>query len=155
MRRALDGLRLWTATVLINSMIMTLYLWHITLMIAVTSALFYAGGFFLGIDPGSTEWWWSRIPWVLFLLLLLLPVAFLLAAFERRPFDPKASMPHAARQIVGAVMISLGIAIVAMYGFAGTPIAGMDIAAFALVIVGAALSGLLFQRKADAVESAA
>ncbi|MDJ0909131.1 MAG: acyltransferase [Woeseiaceae bacterium] len=155
MRRALDGLRLWTATVLINSMIMTLYLWHITLMIAVTSALFYAGGFFLGIDPGSAEWWWSRIPWVVGLLVLLMPGAFLLAAFERRPFDPNASMPHAARQIVGAVMISLGIAIVAMYGFAGTPIKGMDIAAFAFVIVGAAISGLLFQRKAVAIEEAA
>ena len=52
-----------------------------------------AGGFFLGIDPGSSTWWWSRIPWVLFLLTLLMPVAFLLAAFERRPFDPNASIP--------------------------------------------------------------
>ncbi len=155
MRKALDGLRLWTATVLINSMIMTLYLWHITLMIAVTAALFYAGGFFLGFEPGSAAWWWSRIPWVLFLLALLMPVAFLLAAFERRPFDPSASMPHAARQIVGAMMISLGIAIVAMYGFAGTPVFGMDIGAFAFVIVGAAISGLLFQRKAAAADKPA
>ncbi len=147
MRKALDGLRLWTATVLINSMIMTVYLWHITLMIAVTAALFYAGGFFLGIEPGSSDWWWSRIPWVLVLLALLMPVAFLLAAFERRPFDQTASMPHAARQVLGAIMISLGIAIIAMYGFAGTPVAGMDIGAFAFVIVGAAISGLLFQRR--------
>jgi peptidoglycan/LPS O-acetylase OafA/YrhL len=33
MRRVLESLRLWTATVLINSMIMTLYLWHITVMV--------------------------------------------------------------------------------------------------------------------------
>ena len=40
MRRALDGLRLWTATVLINSMIMTVYLWHITVMVIFGAVLY-------------------------------------------------------------------------------------------------------------------
>jgi len=39
MRRVLQGLRLWTATVLINSMIMTVYLWHITVMVIFRGAI--------------------------------------------------------------------------------------------------------------------
>ena len=35
MRRFLESVRVWAATVLINSMIMTVYLWHITVMILV------------------------------------------------------------------------------------------------------------------------
>ena len=45
MRKALDSLRLWTATVLVNSMIMTMYLWHITVMVIFGSVLYLSGGF--------------------------------------------------------------------------------------------------------------
>ena len=37
MRRLLSGVRIWAATVLINSMIMTLYLWHITIMVTLVA----------------------------------------------------------------------------------------------------------------------
>jgi hypothetical protein len=51
MRRKLANPRLWTATVLINSMIMSIYLWHITVMIVLIGVLYLAGGIGLGLEP--------------------------------------------------------------------------------------------------------
>jgi len=127
MRRALNGLRLWTATVLINSMIMTVYLWHITVMVLFAALLYTMGGLGLGIEPGTSEWWWTRPVWIAVLFVLLLPVALMLSPLERR----------------GRPMICLGVALLAMYGFGGGPYGWLDTASFALVIVGSGISGLL------------
>jgi len=143
MRRALSGLRLWTATVLINSMIMTVYLWHITVMVVFGAVLYLAGGFGLGIEPGTTEWWVSRPVWISILLVLLAPVALLLSPLERSSRSPDSAIPSPARQITGAMMLCLGISLLAMYGYGGGPLPRMDIASFALVVVGAGVSGLL------------
>ena len=70
MRRVLDNLRFWTATVLINSMIMTVYLWHITIMVIFVSLLYLADGFGLRLEPGTSEWWLSRPVWIAVLYIL-------------------------------------------------------------------------------------
>ena len=143
MRRALESLRLWTATVLINSMIMTLYLWHITVMVLLGSILYFANGFGFGIEPGTPEWWWTRPIWIGVLLLLLFPVALALSPLERRARSPDARIPPAARQITGAILLCLGISLLAVFGYGGGVFPGQDFVAFALVVVGAELSGLL------------
>ncbi len=143
MRRALSCVRLWAATVLINSMIMTLYLWHITVMIVFGAVLYLAGGAGLGIEPGTADWWLSRPLWIACLIVLLTPVALLMSPLERRGRDPDAAVPAASRQIAGAVMICLGVALMAMFGYGGGPLPRLDLAAFILVIVGSAISGLL------------
>ncbi len=143
MRRALSGLRLWTATVLVNGMIMTVYLWHITVMVVFVSLLYLAGGIGLTLEPGTTDWWLSRPVWVAVLLILLIPVALPLSAFERRGRSPNAATPSAARQVIGAMMICLGVALLAMYGYGGGPIPRMDLGSFALVIFGAGIAGVL------------
>jgi peptidoglycan/LPS O-acetylase OafA/YrhL len=143
MRCALNGLRLWTATVLINSMIMTVYLWHITVMVIFAGILYLAGGVGLGIEPGTTVWWLTRPAWIAVLLVLLLPVALVLSPLERRGRPANAANPAPARQIAGAAMICLGIAMLAMYGYGGGPFPRFDVVAFALVIAGSGISGLL------------
>jgi len=143
MRHALKGLRLWTATVLINSMIMTIYLWHITVMIGFGSILYVSGGYGFEIEPGTSDWWLSRPLWIGILAILLVPVALPLSALERRGRNPESPTPSAARQVIGAIMVCLGIAFLAMWGFGGAPLPWLDIGALALVIVGAGLSGLL------------
>jgi hypothetical protein len=143
MRRALAGLRLWTATVLINSMIMTVYLWHITVMVVFVALLFLAGGPGLGLEPGTLDWWYSRPVWISVLMVLLLPVALLLSPLERRSRSSDSAIPSTARQVVGAMMICLGVALLAMYGYGGGPIPRLDLASFALVVVGSGISGLL------------
>jgi len=143
MRRALENLRLWTATVLINSMIMTIYLWHITVMVIIGSVLYVSGGFGFGLEPGTSEWWMTRPIWFCVLMVFLLPVALLLSPLERRSGPADAKVPAAASQIGGAVMICLGISMLAMWGFGGGPRSWLDVAAFVLVVVGAGISGVL------------
>ena len=143
MRRVLNNLRLWTATVLINSMIMTVYLWHITVMIMLGVALWYFDGFGFRMEPGSTLWWQTRPVWIGVLMALLVPVALVLSTFERvAPREP-GSEPPAARQIVGAIMICLGITILSLFGFSNENVPHLDWAALGLVIVGAGVNGLL------------
>jgi peptidoglycan/LPS O-acetylase OafA/YrhL len=143
MRRLLDGDRPWTATVLINSMIMTLYLWHVTVMVLLVSVAYLANGFGLGMEPGGTAWWWSRPLWLGTLAIALVPVALLLSPLERRSRPAGAPLPSAPRQVSGAALLCLGVAILAYLGIGGGPNVVTDITAFALVLVGAALSGLL------------
>jgi peptidoglycan/LPS O-acetylase OafA/YrhL len=143
MRRALESLRLWTATVLINSMIMTLYLWHITVMVLLGTVLYFADGFGFGLEPGTPAWWWTRPVWIGVLLLLLFPAALALSPLERRGRSPGAKIPPAARQIAGAVLLCIGISLLAGFGYGGGVFKGQDIVSFALVVLGAELSGLL------------
>ena len=143
MRRMLSGLRVWAATVLINSMIMTVYLWHLTVMVIIVSLAYLAGGVGLEFEPGSSGWWLTRPLWITFLYAVLLPVALLLAPLERRVRAPDAAVPAAARQVGGAVLICVGVALLALFGFGNAPLPYLDIAAFLMVVAGATLSGLL------------
>ena len=143
MRRMLSGVRIWAATVLINSMIMTLYLWHLTVMVIIVALAFLAGGLGLGLDPGSAEWWATRPIWIGVLYAVLLPVTLLLSTFERRPRAADAATPAAARLVGGAMLLCLGVALLALFGLGTTPIPHLDIAALVMVVVGAGISGLL------------
>ena len=143
MRRALSGLRLWTGTVLVNSMIMTVYLWHITVMVLVGSVMYLSGGFGFGIEPGTGAWWATRPLWIGVLLVVLVPTALLLSPLERLGRKPDAGVPSASRQIAGAVLMCLGIALLAMWGFGGGPMPWIDVAAFGLFVFGAGVSGVL------------
>jgi len=143
MRRVLERARLWTATVLVNSMIMSIYLWHITIMILVISGLYFVGGPGLGLEPGSPGWWLSRPLWIAVLLLLLIPLALLLSPLERITRGPGLAALPAHRQVTGASMICLGIALLALFGFGGSPLPWLDYAYFLLILAGAAIGGLL------------
>jgi peptidoglycan/LPS O-acetylase OafA/YrhL len=143
MRRLLRGLKLWTVTVLINSMIMTIYLWHITVMIIVVALAFLAGGIGMTYEPGGAQWWLTRPVWILALYAILLPVSLLIAPLERRAIPQGARIPRAPQQIAGATMICLGIAFLATFGYGGGPFAGFDVLSFALVVCGSGVSGLL------------
>jgi hypothetical protein len=126
MRRLLSNVRLWAATVLINSMIMTLYLWHITVLIVVV-VLSYLIGFGLNLEPGTQEWWLTRPLWLAVLYALLLPLTLALSPLERRARSPEAPVPSAARQVGGALMICLGVAYLALFGFGSAPLPYLDI----------------------------
>jgi hypothetical protein len=143
MRRVLESLRIWAATVLINTMIMTVYLWHITVMIVFIAILYLVGGVGLGIEPGTPDWWYSRPIWIAVLIVLLVPVALLMSPLERRPRSADDGIPGPARQIVGATILCLGIALLAMYGYGGGPVRHLDAMSFAMVIAGSVISGVL------------
>ena len=108
--------------------------------VAVLSAL---GGIGLGFEPGTETWWFTRPFWIAILASLLIPVALLLSPMERVSRKPNTSVPSAPRLIIGALLLCLGVALLAMYGFAGMPVAYMDVGAFMMVVVGAGICGLL------------
>ena len=143
MRKVLSSVRLWAATVLINSMIMTLYLWHVTVMIVVVAITYMAGADVLNLEPGTQTWWLLRPGKIVLLYAILLPLTFALSALERRPRPADAPTPSTPRQILGAIMICLGIAYLALFGFGSAPLPYLDIAAFMTVVAGSWLSGLL------------
>ena len=150
MRRALENVRLWAAAVLINGMIMTIYLWHITVMVVMVGLLYLAGGLWISIVPATPEWWMWRPAWIGFLIVVLVAVALPLSFIERSGRSADAAVPSAPRQIVGALLLCLGVAMLAMFGYGGGPIPDvtigsleLDVGSFVLVIVGAAISGLL------------
>ncbi len=155
MRRALNKVALWTATVLINSMIMTIYLWHITVMIVIGGLMYLAGGAGFGLEPGTTAWWWTRPLWVLGLAIVLVPLALVLSGLERRGRNPEAAVPSAARQVSGAILFCLGVALLAMFGFGDTPRDWVDVAAFVCVFAGSALGGFLPSRRRTTSRSSA
>ncbi|MFW2404518.1 MAG: acyltransferase family protein [Gammaproteobacteria bacterium] len=146
-QRWLDRLGPWTATVLINSMIMTIYLWHMTVMIVIVAIAYLAGGIGLTLEPGSPEWWWSRPLWIGFLAAILVPLALLLSAIERRSLPKDRPEPPTPRLIAGAILICLGVALTAGMGFDGVVDIAVDAAAFAMVMVGALMSGLVTLRR--------
>jgi len=91
-----------------------------------------------------------RPAWVLLLAVLLVPVAMPLSTYERRGLKSDAAIPPVWRQILGAILLCLGISLLAMFGYGGGPLprfmvgsVDLDVGSFLLVIIGAATSGLL------------
>jgi len=142
MRRVLSSHRLWTVTVLINSMIMTIYLWHMTILVGLLSLANLSGGIGITIEPGAPMWWWSRPLWLLVLSILLMPVALLLSSLERVTRDKNSPVPNRWRLIGGAALVGAGLVFATLLGFDGNLLNWTNIVAIGLVLGGASVCGL-------------
>lgn len=142
MRRLLSGHSFWTGTVIINTMIMTIYLWHMTVLVLLLGVAYLLDGFGMTLEPGSTAWWWTRPVWILALLIPLLPIALMLSPLERvgRPEGEKT--PSRWRLITGATLVGCGLVIATLVGFDGSLHSLHTLAAIALILGGAAVCGL-------------
>ncbi|MGH2807070.1 MAG: acyltransferase family protein [Actinomycetota bacterium] len=112
--------RNWAAVIAANSMIMTVFLWHLTaLLIAVVVA--YPLGFpqYAG---GTLGWWLTRPAWIAILCLALVPLVYAFSRFERPRFktgaSPAPQLPIAVT-VVGIALLIIGMAGFAQGGFAG------------------------------------
>jgi hypothetical protein len=137
-RRWLAGRRMWTATVAINGNIMTLFIWHLTATTLVALAAYLAGGFGLRLEPGSSEWWWARFPWLAAnaIALVLLVLAF--GRFER-PRPTGGTQALALRYVLGALVTVIGLALLAAHGVGGYGRFGLNVWGLALAFVGIGL----------------
>jgi len=126
----------WAAVVRFASMAMTVYLWHLSVLVCAFLALFG-----LGIDPpvaGSGLWWLTRPFWLLGLALVLSVVATLLAPLERaRPAaatktpsqpsgrrDREPGPPRTANAILATIGSGAGAAL-ASFGLLGYVASGL------------------------------
>lgn len=142
-RKWLSNIKLWTATVLMNGMIMTVYLWHLTAFVLVMVIAWFAGGIGLEMYPGSAEWWWTRPIWFAVYIAALLPMIAIFARHERAfgPIRGGRTVPK-ARVVFGVLMICLGLAMTAAISIASPgSMSGIRLWVVALPFVGAALLG--------------
>jgi fucose 4-O-acetylase-like acetyltransferase len=114
LRRWLEGRRPWAATILVNGMIMTGYLWHLAPAVLLLGVGFWTGWGFQ-TPPGTAEWWAVRAIWIPCLLLALLPFLMIFNRFER-PAPGGVATPSIPRLVVGAVLVTAGLAYLALDG---------------------------------------
>jgi fucose 4-O-acetylase-like acetyltransferase len=126
----------WAAVVRFGSMAMTVYLWHLCVLVLAFLALLG-----LGIDPpaaGSGLWWVTRAFWLLGLSLVLLVVATLLSPLERgRP----ATVARAPGQLSGPTAKESRP--VTTHSVAATISSGVGAALISFGLLGYVASGLL------------
>ena len=145
MRRLLGKARLWTATVLLNGMIMTVFLWHLTAFVLVMVAAWLLGGTGLNVMPGSAAWWLARPVWFALYIIVLLPLVAIFSRFERMGSQAGKGelkqVPH-WRLLVGLALICLGLTMTAAISIASPEgVTGLRIWVVALPFIGAGLVG--------------
>ncbi len=113
---ALERPRNWKLVIAANSMIMTIFLWHLSaLLIAVL--VFYPLGF--PQPAGGTAMWWATRPlWMALLTVLLVPFVLLFGRFERPRGATKSKSMRLGRVGLGIGTSVAGISGIATGGFA-------------------------------------
>ncbi|MFE7134149.1 acyltransferase [Streptomyces sp. NPDC057638] len=82
LRRLLGRPRLWARVSRLNGAVMTVYLWHM-IPVLVVAALFYPTGLAPQPAIGSAPWLGLRLPWLLLLSALLVPLTLAVVRAER------------------------------------------------------------------------
>ncbi len=141
MRKWLEGLKTWTGVVLINGMIISVYLWHLTAFVLVMLVAWLLGGIGLEVAPGSASWWLARPVWFALYMAALLPFIMLFARLEQASPKTIDRMPH-WRLVIGLLLICFGLAATAAISIASPEgVTGVRLWVVALPFVGAALTG--------------
>lgn len=115
----LQGTRPWSRVIAANSMIMTVFLWHLTALLVAVVVAYPLG--FPQYEGGTAAWWISRPLWLAVLATCLVPLVLIFSRFER----PRARGGHSedtaerVPTVVGVALVVIGMAGFAQGGFAG------------------------------------
>jgi hypothetical protein len=161
--RWLQRARPWRGVVAVNSVVFTLFLWHmgaVVLLVGVLAALH------LLPTPAiaSTAWWLWRVPWLLLLIVALAPLVAIFGPLESRPRlqsvraqpqQPARRGPRWLRRaLAGAVTlvpltavafgaVIIGLLINSVAPRTGSYLLGMPTLAFVAYLAGAAVLRVL------------
>ena len=123
--------RVATFSDFVNARTMTIYLWHMPVVLAMAGALALAGmlfGFALPV-PSSPEWWLTRPLWWAGVASLTAVLALVLAPLERRrPLRATTAPKRAARAVIS------GVAAVVLLLAGGTTVGTAAIATGLLIL---------------------
>ncbi|WP_223167741.1 acyltransferase family protein [Nonomuraea sp. SYSU D8015] len=141
--RWLRRLRPWTVVVTVNSVIMTLFLWHMTAVVLGALAL-YPTGLLPDPPPVTPLWLLLRVPWLVVLALVLGVLVAVFGPVERRSGPrpgPGAAVGVAAGGLtfLGTAGVLAGLLGVAIAGPGNHGLAGLPTAALIVYLAGAGI----------------
>jgi len=110
--------RAWSATVLLNTRVMTLYLWHLTAMVLAIGLSLLLGGPGLGVTPMTGAWWVTRPLWWAVLGLVTLGCIAALGRFET-PRRDESPAPPVWLPVLVTVLACGGLGFMAAKGIVG------------------------------------
>ncbi len=114
----LAAVRVWAVVILVNSVIMTVFLWHLTAMLLGVGILYPLG--FPQPAAGTGLWWALRPVWIVVLAVLLAGLVAIFGRVEQRTrFTTPASPPapgSALTSTAGVALVTLGVLGFAMGG---------------------------------------
>jgi fucose 4-O-acetylase-like acetyltransferase len=125
----------WVRTVvaLVGRRAMTVYLWHLPLLAAMTGLLLLTD--FPKPVSGTAEWWWSRPLVLLGVVALLVPAVALFGRLEERPTAAAHSRGRpSAAVVIAAVVVFIPVADAAFNGLTLTLLGG-GAACFTLAVL--------------------
>jgi Acyltransferase family len=139
-RRLLMQVKLWAATIWLNNMIMSIYLWHVTAFVIVMIAARLSGDIGLKIEPGGGIWLLTRPVWFALAIMVMMPIVMATARYERA--GKAQSAPIALWRIILAIlMISAGLGLTALFSVVSPGDAGgIRLWMVAPLFIGAALA---------------
>ncbi len=117
----------------VNASIMSLYLWHLTAMVAVIGISYSFGGFGLGVTVNTVGWWLTRPLWLLVMITATTPLLIAFGRFER-PRSNHRPAPVAWRPVAAVVAMCVGLGLLARFGIADGD--GINLVALLLPFVG-------------------
>ena len=101
--------RWWAPVVMVGSQIMTIFLWHQTAMMAVSTAV-YPTGLWPVISGVDATWWATRPVWLLLLTIALVILVMAFGRFETAPPGQASHLPEPAARIKAAAGVILTVA---------------------------------------------
>ena len=128
------------ATIVVNGLSMTTFLWHSTAQVLVYGTAAWLGGSGLRVEPGSADWWLARPLWIGLMLAVLVLLVSVFAGFERGTKRSAAASPRpAGQQVAGTLALCLGVAVLAGLGMGRETFPWLRVVPLAVALAGAAL----------------
>ncbi len=143
----LQNARPWAWVILLNQMIMSVYLWHLTAMIIVVGIAVQLGGIGLRLEPGVGEWWMMRPLWVILNIVVLIPLVLVFLRFEAGSKASIKAQPGPLQAIPGAFITCGGLVMMAMSGIGADNFIGVNWVAVGLVVFGVLIATIGFTLK--------
>jgi fucose 4-O-acetylase-like acetyltransferase len=145
--------RPWLLVVAANSVVLTVFLWHMTAVLLLIGLLWWAN--LLPTPPvGTADWWLGRLPWLLLLTVVLAGLVAVFARFEsgsrragRVPLRPtswlRRRVPRVVLTVSAFAATVVGLLVNNIVPPARPEVTGVPVAALAPYLAGALVLRLL------------